>query len=119
MRREAWVVWAGLLFASCALTAAVIVQTLPVQKTLAWTQPDGATAEVSQYTVTQDGVGKVIAANVACPTDPTVCSAAVTITSLGSHTWSVVATNAYGDSLPTSITKLVSSPGKSGNLTIK
>jgi len=108
------------VFVACASALAPIVkvraQSLPATKNLQWDQPDATTAGVSGYTMTFDGA---VTSVPPCTPDPTKCSVAVTFTTAGTHTFSVVATNAWGNSPSATLTVNVVVPGKSQNLVIK
>lgn len=73
-------------------------QSLPSVKHAVWT-PDAASFNVTNYVVTIDGVAQNVAPGVCTPTQ---CSAAVSVTSFGSHTVTVVAQNLALSTDPTS-----------------
>jgi hypothetical protein len=81
-------------------------QTLPISRTLAW----DAGANADSYIVTQDGtpIGT-----------PVGLTQPISIATLGSHTFSVVSVNLWGQSAPATLTVNVVSPGQSGNIRIR
>lgn len=81
-------------------------QTLPINKTLGW----NAQANTDSFIVKLDGtqIGT-----------PTGITQAVTITTLGSHTFSVAAVNIWGQSSPTTLTVNVISPNAPAGLNIQ
>jgi len=116
------IVFAVVFTVGCALaTAAVLIaiQSFPVTKTLAWTQPDGGTTPIDSFKVTVDGTTTVVPFTTACTPDPTVCSVSVVIPASGNHTYSEQATNFLGDGPLNTLTINAQIPGKSSNLKIK
>lgn len=88
----------------------IYAQTLPIVKTVAWDQPDEATAGVTGWTVRLDGT--VVGT-------PTVKTQAITLTAVGAHTVSVVATNLWGVSSPATLTFTVVLASAPGNVRIQ
>lgn len=79
---------------------------LPVSKTLAWDAGAGA----DDYLVYLDGALLGTTAGLTMP---------FTISTAGSHTFSVISRNAWDTSAAATLTVNVVSPGKSGNLRIQ
>jgi hypothetical protein len=109
-------VWLGLILLGClcgsACNSAIVTlsaQTLPVSKTLVW-DANPASDAVTNYRVSVDGT--VIGS-------PTAPSQTITLATAGSHTLTVVAVNAWGDSLPSTLTVNVVVPGKPANLKLQ
>jgi PKD repeat protein len=82
-------------------------QTLPVTKTLAWTDAD---TSITSYTVTLDGA---VAGN------PTTQSQSVTFTTAGTHTLTVTATNVWGTSAPATLTVDIAVPTVPANMQLR
>jgi hypothetical protein len=85
--------------------AVLVAQSLPFSGTLAW-DANQASDEVTHYVVRQDGV--VIG-------QPTGTTQAVTITTAGPHTWTIVAVNFWASSAPLTYSRNVTVPGVPGN----
>lgn len=88
-------------------TVTIEAQTLPITKTVSWTAPPGT---IDSYTVRLDG---------AVVGSPTGTSQAVTFTTLGLHTITVVATNIWASSPPGTLTVNVAPPSAPTNLTLQ
>lgn len=95
-------------------------QTLPITKTLFWNQGDLITAFINDFTVQQDTTSQVHVDPTTCQqVSPFLCSTSVTIATLGQHTFTVIAYNAFAQSVPATLTINVVQPGKSSNLKIQ
>lgn len=84
----------------------IYAQTLPITKTLTW----DASANTDSYIVTQD---------TAQIGTPTVTTQSVTITAVGSHTFTVAAKNLWGTSTATALTVNVVLPTVPSGLGIR
>ena len=97
---------ATILSVKSPLVITIHAQSLPVTKTLAWDAPSDAVS----YIVTQDGVTSG---------SPTATTQPITITTVGSHTFTVTAVNLWGSSAPASLTVNVVLPGKPANVKVQ
>lgn len=95
------------LMIGCVSIETLEAQTLPLAAHVIWS-PNAATEAVTSYRVTLDGGTPVVVPASACT--PTDCSVAVTITTLGPHTASVVAIADWAESAPATVTVNVSQP---------
>lgn len=87
----------------------IFAQTLPVTRTLTW-DPNPVDEMVTNYVVRLDGV--IIGS-------PTGVEQPFTVSSSGAHVLTVVAVNAWGESIPASLTINVVVPGAVKNVRIK
>jgi hypothetical protein len=69
----------------------VLFAQVPATFTVGWTQPDAATNNATSYTITLDTGTPQVLMPTACV--GTSCTGTVTVTSFGSHQWSVFGTN--------------------------
>jgi hypothetical protein len=90
-------------------------QNFPLSRRLAW-DPNPPTDNVTQYVATADGELINLLASACSATE---CSVPVTITTPGSHVYSVYAVNEWAQGDPTTITVMVNKPGKINNPKIK
>lgn len=98
-------------------TIVIHAQTLPITRTLAWTQTDAITANVTSYRVVLDAATPISV--LPCAPDPATCQQPLTFTTAGAHTVTVVAVGLWGDSATASLAVNVVLPGKATSLTIK
>ncbi len=114
---KGWIVGLGLLaLVACSVltptptplpgVVTLYAQTLPITKTLTWI----ASANADSYVVTQDGtqIGT-----------PTAITQPITITTVGSHTFTVAAKNIWGTSAATPLTVNVVLPSTPTGLGIQ
>ena len=93
------------------LVTTIYAQTLPITRTLAWDQPNEATDGIVSWVTKQDGV---------TIGNPTVKTQTITITTYGTHTWTVVAVNEFGLVSPAgTLTRNVAQPSTPSNLRLQ
>ena len=88
----------------------------PITVNVVWDNSYTATDGVTKFTVTHNGVATDVLPSVCTTTE---CSKAITLQNGGPNVVTVTATNMWGTSVPTQITFIASSPGRSGNVRIR